>query len=89
MRTIAFVCCLLAPQLVSAQEVRPFKLIVTWGDNGVFVTDYPSKARCLAAEQAVQLRARTEQQSRKPEFLEGGGVIVPPHWRMEAMCIPG
>lgn len=64
---------------VAAQSDGPYKLIITWFQSGIVVIDYPSKARCERASQAV-LERMMEKAKRAGLPQEGGDI---------AFCIPG
>ena len=57
----------------------PYKLVITWYQAGIVVTDYPSRARCERGREAVVKRF-ADRASRTGFPAESGDV---------AFCIPG
>jgi hypothetical protein len=90
-KLIATALCVgaVAFSLPALAQIAAFKLVILWGDSGVYVVDYPTAARCKAAKAALERRKSQELERRKPEFPPGGGIIIPRPWIMEMICIPG
>jgi hypothetical protein len=78
----------IAISLPAFAQGTPFKLVILWKDS-IAVVDYPTAARCEAAKAVLERRKQQELEKRKPEFLPGGGMIIPEPWIMEMICIPG
>lgn len=57
----------------------PYKLVITWYQSGIVVTDYPNRARCEQGRQAVLERAAAR--AAKAGLPTESGDI--------AFCIPG
>lgn len=57
----------------------PYKLVVTWYQAGITITDYPNRARCEQGREAVVERAR--QKAAKSGLPAESADI--------AFCIPG
>lgn len=75
---VATALSLALPAAVHAQ-VSPYKLIITWYQSGIIAIDYPNKARCERAREAVLERTRER-------TLKAG---LPPESGDIAFCIPG
>ena len=88
MKKLAAILALFAAAPVAAQST-PYKLLILWGNDGVEVVDYPSRARCEAALTVLQQRKQQEIAQRQPRDVPGGGMILSPPWQMEMLCIPG
>lgn len=66
----------------------PHKLILVLNDSTFAVVDYPTRARCLAA----QVAAEQESQRRFTRALRDtppGDTLIKPGLRLIAFCIPG
>ena len=57
----------------------PYKLVITWYQGGITVTDYPNRERCEKGREAVIRHARQK-------ALESR---MPPESADIAFCIPG
>lgn len=57
----------------------PYKLVITWYQGGIVVTDYPNRARCEKGREAVIARAAAR-------AARSG---LPPESADIAFCIPG
>jgi len=57
----------------------PYKLVITWYQGGITVTDYPNRARCEKGREAVNERLRQQ-------AMRNG---LPPESADIAFCIPG
>lgn len=51
---MALAACTSMPAQAQAEE--PYKLIITWYQHGIAITDYPSQERCERAAQVVNER---------------------------------
>lgn len=79
MRGLAGLLALVLAAPATAQSDGPYKLIITWYQSGIIAIDYPSKARCERARDAVLER------SRERAVKQG----LPPESGDIAFCIPG
>lgn len=73
----------------SAQPGIPYKLVLTWSAGGVTVADYPSAARCAAAQRALEAEAERRKQRAQEQSERSGGMIVGGPWIVYGVCIPG
>jgi len=85
-KRLAALALLFAAPAAQAQErgpsdnySGPYKLVITWYQSGIVVTDYPNRARCEKGREAVVERAR--------ERATKAG--LPPESADIAFCIPG
>lgn len=78
---------LLQPEPAFAQSTG-YKLIVAYSEGGVTAVDYPTKARCETAREAVQSEARARI-ARSNANLAPGAILVQGPRVPDAFCIPG
>jgi hypothetical protein len=57
----------------------PYKLVITWYQGGIAVTDYPNRARCERARQVILER----------EMAKAARIGLPRESADIAYCIPG
>jgi hypothetical protein len=87
MTSILFLAAL--PTNSSAQITHPYKLIIIRGVNGLSITEYPSSIRCENARIAIQRLISHENEDKKPQISQGGGMIIPLLLDLKSYCIPG
>jgi hypothetical protein len=84
----ALISAALLAMPAGAQNARPAKLIIIHSGS-VAVTDYPSMARCEAAQAYIAAMVERANANRQTQQLPGGGVIVEMPLSFRTYCISG
>lgn len=85
MRCLAALLAII-PTTALAQAV-PYKLVVSWGQGGVTITDYPNAARCEIGRRAVEQEVARRNRAFLATLPPGSTMVSGP--TNGAFCIPG